>query len=1024
MRAFVLNRTAFVAILIALGTSSASLCQSGQGGSVGGTATDPSGTAVAFAKVTLRNLNTSFRASTETNDHGLFRFPLLPVGPYQLLAECPGFNKVQIERFELTVGAYLSLTIHFALAVRKESVTVVRPDSIADASRAVDTTIDNRLLSTLPANGRDFSTYALLAPGVTQDVRGGLSFTGQRAMNSLLLDGMNNDDNFWGQPIGATGFIQDGRQPYYISQDAVQEFQIASSSYSSELGRAGGGIINTVTKSGSNDFHGSGFWFYRDKGLNANDPVNKRFGLPKSPFHFNQFGGTFGGPIAKDRVFFFGNYEGMRSNVPNPVFLNLPGGFAISTDSTIARFQNAALDYLRPRAMSWVWPVTQNDYLGKLDSQISRRSRLSATALFQRFAGGGALDLGAQNAFEHTSSTPVRTGMAMVSLLSSLSDRTLNDARFAYVHTSLGFTSVSSTPEANIFEQNELVLTVGGDSASPQTVSINQAQWSDVLNHQKGDHGLKIGGDVLVSRIGFFVGSRFSGVYDFSSLESFGRNLVGQPQPSSGDDYLQAFSSAGTAGVLTHPNFASVAAFAEDEWRALPSLTLNLGLRYDLQAITPPPITNPSPDLLKAGFRTSALPTDTRNFAPRIGLAWSPAQSGHLVVHAGYGIFYAVTPSALTSRAHFQNGITVQTRTFFGDDPETAALIPRYPNNFCGAPNSAGIPPSCPPPGPGASTPTLQMFSARYRQPYVQQGDLSVELQGRTGFTFLMGYLISKGTRLQQIRDANLGGTRPATILLADSGAISSYEVYASQRPLPEFHRILLFNSDANSIYHGLTLRLNKRFSRRAQWLASYTFSKVIDDNPNVYALNPGAGNDGLVQYPGAPNLDRGLGNDDQRHRFTLGGVWDLSYADHLPRALKGLFSGWELSGTVIAQSGQPYSGLLNFDLNHDGDFATDRAPGAGRNTFHLPASVSLNPRVTRSIPLREHATLQIMGEAFNALNHPNIVAANTNQYAVSTCGVSQQPCLVPQKQGLTAFATPAASSGARVVQAAVKLVF
>jgi TonB dependent receptor len=467
-----------------------------------------------------------------------------------------------------------------------------------------------------------------------------------------------------------------------------------------------------------------------------------------------------------------------------------------------------------------------------------------------------------------------------------------------------------------------------------------------------------------------------------------------------------------------------VAAFAEDQWRALPSLTLNFGLRYDLQAITPPRITNPSPDLLKAGFRTSALPTDKRNFAPRIGLAWSPAQIDRLVVHAGYGIFYATTPSALTSRADFQNGITVQTRTFFGDDPETAALIPQYPNNFCGAPDSTGIPPSCAPPDRGASAPTLQMFSARYHQPYVLQGNLNVEIQGGSGFTFSMGYLISKGTRLQQIRDANLGGATPATILLADSGTMTSYEVYASQRPLSAFNRILLFHSDANSIYHGFILRLNESFSHRAHWLASYTFSKVIDDNPNVYALNPGAGNDGLVQYPGAPKLDRGLGNNDQRHRFTFGGVWDLSYADHLPRPLRSLFSGWELSGIVTAQSGQPYSGLLNFDLNHDGDFATDRAPGAGRNIFHVPASVSLNPRVTRSISLREHTRLEIMGEAFNALNHPNIVAANTNQYAVSTCGVLQQPCLVPQKQGLTAFGTPAASSGARVVQVAMRLVF
>src|SRR5262249_34575811 len=158
---------------------------------------------------------------------------------------------------------------------------------------------------------------------------------------------------FWGQPTGATGYLADGRQPYYISQDAVREFQVNSSAYSAEFGRAAGGVINTITKSGTNDFHGSAFWFYRDKSMNANDPINKLHGSPKSPFHFNQFGGTLGGPVRKDRLFFFVNYEGLRSNIPNAVFLNLPAGFQPNPDPTIAGFQQIALDYLKPRAASW-----------------------------------------------------------------------------------------------------------------------------------------------------------------------------------------------------------------------------------------------------------------------------------------------------------------------------------------------------------------------------------------------------------------------------------------------------------------------------------------------------------------------------------------------------------------------------------------------------------------------------------------------------------------------------------------------
>jgi len=210
--------------------------------------------------------------------------------------------------------------------------------------------------------------------------------------------------------------------------------------------------------------------------------------------------------------------------------------------------------------------------------------------------------------------------------------------------------------------------------------------------------------------------------------------------------------------------------------------------------------------------------------------------------------------------------------------------------------------------------------------------------------------------------------------------------------------------------------------------LASYTLSKVIDNNPNVYALNPGAGNPDLVQDPMAPGSDRGPGSDDQRHRFTLGSVWAPSYGNDLPRAAKAILKGWELSGILTAQSGQPYSGLINFDLNNDGDFATDRTPGLGRNTFYTPATVSLDPRLTRNISIREGVKLQIIWEAFNVLNHGNITGVNNLQYIVSgfssDCGIAGAPCLVPQDQGLSAFGTPTTSAGARVMQIAVKITF
>lgn len=988
--------------------------QSGDQASIAGVAFDASGAVVANARVKVRNLSTSLEVSTTSNDHGLFRFAILPVGLYELTADHAGFATVQVNNVDLTVGANITLTLRFSIAGAREGVTVTDEAPVLEESRSqVSTTIDNRFISTLPVNGRDFTAFVLLTPGVTMDVRGGLSFMGQRAMNSLLLDGINNDDAFWGQP--QDGFILDGRQPYHISQDAVREFQVNSNAYSAEFGRAGGGVINTVTKSGTNDSHGSGFWFYRDKSMNANDPVNKLYNQPKSPFHFNQFGATLGGPIRKERLFFFINYEGLRSNLPNPVFLNLPAGFQLDSDPTVAHFQQVALHYLKPRAASWVWPISQNDYLAKIDWQLSEKHRIAALLDVQRFAGGGVF-ANSQTTFEHTTSSPADVETGTVSLTSTISNRTVNVARFGYLREWFGFSPVGINPEANIFENNQLVLTVGRNSGSPQENPLRQFQWLDTLHHDRGSHALKLGADILLDRVRFFTGENFSGNYVFNSLESFGRNLSGQPQPLPDDVYLQAFSGFGEHGVVTHPDFTSIAGFAEDKWNIRSSLTLNLGVRYDLQMIAKPSVRNPSPALLAAGLDTSALPTDKHNLAPRIGMAWSPASS--LVLRAGYGIFYALTPSVLTSTAGFQNGITTQTRAF--DGTSLASLIPIYPNNFCGAPDPSGLPPNCAPPVAGASLPTLQFFSRHYHQPYIQQGSLGLEVQASKDLGVSVSYFMAKGTHLQQIRDVNLGSSVWRTISIVNTNTILSYRAF-EDRPIQDFDRILVFNSDASSIYHGLAIQVNKRFSQRFQALASYTLSKVIDNNPNVYALNPGPEASGLVQDPTDPRSDRGPSSNDQRHRFAMGALWTLSYGDGLPRVAREILQGWELSGILTAQSGRPYSGLLYSDLNNDGVFATDRTPGLGRNTFYTPATVSLDPRVARNIGIGERAKLHIIVEGFNVLNHPNILSVNDNQYAVE-CGSS--PCLVPQNKGLGAFGAPFSSSGARVLQLAVKVTF
>lgn len=327
---------ALVSLLLTLAFANCGRAQSSDGGTLEGVVADRSGAVVPGVSLKARNLQTSILLTTSSNERGLFRFSVLPVGTYDLVAECAGFAPLIIHNVTVTIGAHVTLNLVLSVAGRVESLMVGGADPGVEITRSQQSsTIDQNLLASLPDNGRNFAELVLLTPGVTTDVRTGLaSFAGQRSMNSLLVDGTDTNQTFFGLPMGGGGF---SRAPYQFSLASIQEFQVNSNAYSAEFGRAEAGVINVVTKSGTNDFHGSAFWYYRDKSMNATDAVNKLNGIPKSPYHFNQFGGVLGGPIIRNRVFFFLNYDGQRSTIQNTVLLNLPAGFVPSSDPSLFR---------------------------------------------------------------------------------------------------------------------------------------------------------------------------------------------------------------------------------------------------------------------------------------------------------------------------------------------------------------------------------------------------------------------------------------------------------------------------------------------------------------------------------------------------------------------------------------------------------------------------------------------------------------------------------------------------------------
>ena len=1003
-------------------------------GTVSGISVDPSGAVLTGSKVTATNIATGETFTVNTNSDGLFVFPVVPVGSYKIEASHAGFNTLD-ENVQVTVGAKIDLKMTLPVATGNQVVEVTAEAPVIETTRTSESdTVGDRQIANLPTNGRNFLDFVLLTPNVVRDPRSGdLSFAGQRGtLNSLTIDGTDNNNTFFGQSLGRTG---SGRAPYQFSEDAVQEFQVNTNGYAAELGRAGGGVINVVTKSGTNAFHGTAFEFFRDRGLNANDPIYKlqrAFALnsgaapPLRPgYHFNQFGGTLGGPVVKNKLFFFFDYDGQRNVTGNPILVTLP--------TPANAFQTTAVNYLSSRINNYNRTFNQDVYLGKGDWNISDRHQLSARYNSQRFTGQGLENSGTTSAFEHTGASLVNTDSFNTQLTSTLRPTLVNVLKFSYQRDSEPGQANSNNPEALVRFSGQSVF-VGRNSFSPRETTIHRQEYGDTVSYVRGRHSFKFGADELVDKILNYFPGNFSGSYTFATLDDFGRSLMGQPVTASGNSFLEAFPGTGTTGATTHPDMLQQAYFVQDDYRVSNTLTLNLGVRYDLQTVKQPTVQNPA--ALVSGIDTSRIPNDYNNVAPRIGFAWQPSVGKQMVVRGGYGIFYGNTPSILYGTASSNNGINVQTLTFSASG--TSALPVSYPNTLCGTPQAvAGC---APPSGFSAVKPTILPFASNYQQPYVEQYNFAVEYQVAADTSVTLGYTGVHGVHIQRTRDINLPNTEvPMTAVVAGQGTTLTYNKITGSRPNSSFVRILEFESTAGSNYNGLALELNKRFAHNFQFVASYVWSHVIDDRPDATAVVPGTDDGKMVYDPLHPAFDRATGDDDVRNRFIFSGVWQLdSYTRGMNRYAHALLGGWALSGVFNAQSGQPYTALVNSDLNGDGNSRNERAPGTSRNQFRLPAIYTVDPRVSRDISFGERAKLQLIAEAFNIFNHQNITAAKNTLYAASTtaCGTGVTGiCLVPQTlangAGVNTFGLASAASVnnnfanvGRVLQLAAKITF
>ncbi len=980
---------AFVILFAALLTAAPLRAQSVTG-SIQGVVVDSSGAVLPGATVTVTNTATSATREVITDDQGLFAAELLPVGPYAVTVALAGFETARPTDVVLTVGQTRILRLEMGIAGVTTAVTVTGSVPALETTRSqVSSTVNAAAVANLPTNGRNFIDFVLLTPGVTRDVRGGdISFAGQRGtLNSLIIDGADNNNTFFGQTVGRTG---SGRAPYQFSQDAVQEFQVNSSAYSAEFGRAGGAVINVVTKSGTNTLSGSAFEFYRDKALNANNYINELRGRPKSPYHYNQFGAVVGGPLRRDRDFFFANYDGQRNTQPNPVFLNLPG------DTPTDPATRAAIDTLASKAESWTRGQNQDVFLIKTDHQLTDRQRLTLRYNHQNFTGTNFENAGAQRSVEGTGDSKVYTRTFNATLTSVLGRSFFNEVKMQWAKDEEPGFANSTNPEASIFQGATQVLVIGRNNFSPRETTIKRWQVANSTTWVNGPHKIKGGLDFQFDDILNYFPGFFGGSYTFRSLASFN---AGRPSGAN-ETYQQNFEGPGTTGATTNPNVREYSFFVQDEWRVNADLTVNAGLRYDLMKTDAPPVRNPDADLAAADIDTSRLNADTNNWGPRVGLAWAPS-GRKLVVRGGWGLFYGRTPSIMLGTAHSNNGINIVSLVVRGD------AVPTYPNTFASIPS-----------GVAASTPTIFYVDRDFANPRLMQASGGIEWEVMPNTTVSANYIFVDGQQLPRSIDRNLGTPGSQTFTVAGTGETRTYHRFGADRPFRNFGRVIAFESSAESRYNGLTLELNRRFASGLQFRTAYTIGKVEDTVPDATAVVPGnAGDD--VKYASNPadfDLDRTAGLNDQRHRLVVSGTYATDgWAEGFDGVARVLLRGWTLSGILTAQSGQPYSARVGaVDLNNDGNTRNDLAPGTLRNEFRLPGSVTLDPRIARDIPLTGRARATLIFEAFNLFNDDIISSVDPAFFAASG-GV-----LTPN----AAFGTPLTSVGERVIQLAVKLSF
>jgi Carboxypeptidase regulatory-like domain/TonB dependent receptor len=1000
-------------------------------GSTRGIVTDPRGDMISGATVTLTNDETSETRTTQSNEEGAYIISSLRPGTYQLEITVAGFEtyrqpvalRVNQER-RIDVRLELAGTMHAYINVTDELAPLKKD------SASLGAVIENRQVTGLPLDGRNFYELNLLVPGAVPaaqgsagSVRGDFAFSingAREDSNNFLLDGVYNVD----PKLNTFGV----RPPV----DAIREYEMLTSTYDASFGRNAGAQVNVVLKSGSNEFHGTAYEFFRNGALDArnyfapgDDPAPK--------YQRNQFGFSFGGPIVKNRTFFFADYEGTRSregltrvtNVPTlrerigdfsqsgvaPIDPQtgqpFPGGIIpLERQSAIGR-RIAALYPAPNRSVpfqNFVSSPVQRDrndsFDVRLDHSLSERSNLvfrysfNDRDLFEPFSGPTfSLVPG------YGTNIPRRSQNIMLGETRVLAPTFINEARVAFNRVALGvFQETSGTsvnravglPELSNnprdFGLSFITVTgfspLGDEGNNPQHSTTNTYQILDTASYSRGSHLMKFGLDIRFVQQNAFRDVQSRGFLNFSPFAQLTGNALG--------DLLLGFPLVtGGARVDNHQHLRnhSYNFFFNDSWRIHPRLTLTAGLRYEYNS--PPVDTENRANIYDPATRTlipvgtnniprGGFKADKNNFAPRFGFAWTMDDAGLTILRGGYGVYYDQSALAPGEALYF-NSPYFDFNLFFPLPGLPLSLDNPFPSFF-----------------PFALPDSALAIQRDLRTAYMQHWNLNVQRQLGRNRVLEVAYVGSKGTKLLSARDINQGQPNALGLVI---------------RPVPQFDDINILESRANSNYHSLQARFQQRLSRGLSMLASYTWSKSIDDASNFFTS---AGDPNFPQDSFNTRAERGRSNFDVRHRLSVSYSYDLPFGEG--RAflsdsgwLTTVLTGWETYGIVTLQTGRPFTVALLSDIDNSGTGrsglgfgANDRpniignpllgsptpeqwfntaafafAPrgtfgNAGRNILDGPGYQNVNASLVKNTALSERFNLQLRAEVFNLFNRPN----------------------------------------------------